>query len=456
MIKYILGLVLFAACWLPAQDVLTRYVQQALDNNLALQQEDFSYRQSVAALKQARGMFLPSVDLEARYSRAEGGRVIEFPIGDLLNPIYQTLNVLTGIPAFPTNLPNESFNFFREREHDTKIRVVQPVFQPKIYHNYNIKKHLTTLQAASRSAYARQLVADVKTAYYNYLTALQVVELSTRTEELLQENLRISESLVDNDKATIDAVYRARTERSRLQQRQAEAHKLYELSRAYFNFLLNRPLDTPVDVEDVDMSERRSFPSLDDAEQRALQQREELQQLHAAIQAQRHGVKLNRASFLPGLSVVFDYGYQGEDYIFNEDYDYWMASAVLSWNLFNGGQDKAKIQHAKLEQARLETQRLQLQKQIQLDVRRAYEELRVVNESIDAAQHELISAKKNFEIVSKKWQQGLVPQIEYLDARHTLTEAELNTIMVQYDYFIKQAQLEKAAATYDLPQLERE
>lgn len=37
-----------------------------------------------------RGMFLPSVSIEARYSRAGGGKIIEFPVGDLMNPVYGT------------------------------------------------------------------------------------------------------------------------------------------------------------------------------------------------------------------------------------------------------------------------------------------------------------------------------------------------------------------------------
>jgi outer membrane protein len=442
---------ILASSILAAQGVLDRYIQQALDSNLALQQADFSYQKSIAALREARGLFLPAVDIQGRYSRADGGRMIEFPVGDLLNPIYQTLNYLAGLPVFPTNLPNQSFRFLREREHDTHVRVVQPVLQPKIYHNYKIHQYAAKMEGAARSAFARQLVAETKVAYYNFLTAIQVVELANRTQTLLEENLRVSESLHQNQKATIDVVYRARAELSRLQQRQAEATKLYELSKAYFNFLLNRPLDATIDIEDVQIPDECELPALPLAEESALQHREELQQLGAAIDAQQHGVRLNRANFLPTLAVVFDYGYQGEEYIFNDQYDYWMASAVFSWNLFDGGQDRAKIQQAKIEQAKMQVQLQEAQKQIQLDVRNAYEDMRVVIESIDAAREEQVSAAKNFELVSKKWQQGMAPQIEFLDAQNIFTQAELHSIIVNYDYFIKKAELEKAMATFELP-----
>ncbi|MEJ2538305.1 MAG: TolC family protein, partial [Calditrichia bacterium] len=108
------------------ESVLTQYVDEALQNNLALKQQQFSLEKSLAALKEARGLFLPSVGINARYSRAGGGREIEFPVGDLVNPIHQTLNQLLQQPVFPGNLQNEVIPFLREREQETKISAVQP------------------------------------------------------------------------------------------------------------------------------------------------------------------------------------------------------------------------------------------------------------------------------------------------------------------------------------------
>lgn len=447
---FIITILLFSFCF--AKPHLDNYIEEALQNNLALRQQNFSYEKSMAALNEAKGLFLPSLNIEARYSRAGGGRTIYFPIGDIVNPIYQSLNYLMGIPAFPINVPNETIPFLREKEHETKIRVIQPVIHPQIYYNYKIQKYLNKLEDASRRAYARQLISDVKTAYFKYLTSIKILELVNKTKILLQENVRVSESLYNNNKVTIDVIYRARAELSKIEQQCAEAAKLNKLSMSYFNFLLNRSLDNKIDVEDYVIPEERIITNLEETERHGCQFREEITQLRAAIDAQRNGVRLNKSSFLPTLSVVFDWGYQGEEYKFGQDDDYWMASGLLQWNLFNGFQDRAKIQQAELEQRRLELRLEELEKQIQLDVRTAYENLHVVEESIDAAREELNSAEKSFEIVNKKWEQGMVPHIEFIDAQTTFTRAELNTIIVNYDYFIKSAELEKAAATYVIPE----
>jgi len=132
---------LFAAV---GTEKLNEYIKMGLQNNLALKQQEISLKRSLQVLREAKGMFLPSIAIEARYSRAGGGRVIDMPIGDLVNPIHTTLNQLLmthGYPAvYPADIPNEWIPFLRETEHDTKLRVIQPIFQPGIYYNLKIKK----------------------------------------------------------------------------------------------------------------------------------------------------------------------------------------------------------------------------------------------------------------------------------------------------------------------------
>ncbi|MEL6843559.1 MAG: TolC family protein, partial [Bacteroidota bacterium] len=109
---------------LRAQSPLERYVAEGLESNLSLQQKALSVEKSRQALREARGLFMPQVSLQASYSLAGGGRALEFPIGDLLNPVYATLNQLTGSEQFPTNLENVNEQFAPNNFQETKLRVV--------------------------------------------------------------------------------------------------------------------------------------------------------------------------------------------------------------------------------------------------------------------------------------------------------------------------------------------
>ena len=178
--------------------------------------------------------------------------MIEIPIGDLMNPVYNTLNELQTYfgqpPSFPTDLQNERIPFLREEEHETKIRVVQPLIQPAIYYNYRIQKKLKQMKDVELSLFKRHLIVDIKTAYFNYLKTDQVVKIYQRTIELLTENLRVSEKLFQNGKATEEVVFRSKAELSELEQKLTEAVKNEKLAAAYFNFLINRPLQSSIEI----------------------------------------------------------------------------------------------------------------------------------------------------------------------------------------------------------------
>lgn len=428
------------------QSVLDSYVQQGLENNLGLQQKNFSLQKSMYALKEARGMFLPSVTIEARYSRADGGRLIEIPVGDLVNPIYSTLNQLlasVGQPApFPENIPNESVPFLREKEHDTKLRIVQPIFQPAIYYNYKIKSDLTKIKQAELEIYKQHLTADIKIAHFNYLKTVQVVSLLDKTKKLLNENLRVSEKLFQNGKATEEVVFRAQAELADLNQQITEAQKNNKLASAYFNFLLNRPFDSHILV-DEEAARFEQTVSLEASQSLALANRKEFMQLNNAIEIARGKGAIAKSAFLPGVSGVFDYGYQGEEYDLTKENDYWMASLVLQWNLFSGFKDRAQKKQADMEKNELEIQLTELENKIKLQVQESYDNLVVAQKSIESARKRLTSAEKSFDIVRKKYEQGMAPHIEYLNARTSMTGAAVNEIIVTYDLYIKHAEFER-------------
>lgn len=439
---------------------LDLYIAEGLKNNLALQQQEFSLDKSLEALREAKGMFLPTVSIQARYSRAGGGRMIYFPVGDLMNPVHGSLNDLFlfhGIIAdYPTDIPNEQIPFLREKEQETKIRVVQPIYQRSISHNIKLKSALNQIDSTRLNIFKRQLVFDIKSAYYNYAKTLRVIELLNQTRSLLEENKRISENLVKNGKATEDVIFRAEAELADLDTKKAEAEKNKALAAAYFNFLINRDLEEIIRINEIQKPSPSEEIEIKKAVRRALEFRHEFQQLNYALEATDSQIGLVKSGSLPSLLAVLDYGIQGEKYSFEKDDDYWMASLVLEWTLFNGNQNKAKKAQAILERKKLEVQKLELEKQIEIQVYDTYQTMRSAELAIDAAQKREESAQKSFTIVSKKYENGMAPQILLLDAQNTLFSASINHILTFYDFLIQKARFEWATASIDLAKYQQD
>ena len=428
--------------------ILEQYIEEGLENNLALKQKEVSYQKSMEVLKQARALFFPDINLNARYTAAEGGRVIDFPVGTMLNPVYQSLNYLLGENLFP-DIENLEFAFYRPTEHETKISLAQPIIDTKIIYNQKINKELSRALRADAGIYRRQLVAEIKTAYFNYLKTVKLLQLVEDTRELLEENVRVNESLFENDVVTIDNVYRSRAELSKLDRQAAEAKKDHEMAKAYFNFLLNRAFETDI-KEDKQYDSIPQTLLLDDLTDNAVVKREELEMLRSYRSAAEGQLSMNQMNKLPNLYAVVDYGFQGRHYEFNMKQDYLFASLIFRWDLFHGFQNRAKIGEARIEQNLRNTQLMEAERQIRLETIGAHYDLMASAESVRASREELRSAKNAFKVINRKYGEGQATLIEYIDARSTMTQAEMLLIISRYDLRIKYAELERVACLYPM------
>jgi outer membrane protein TolC len=218
---------------------------------------------------------------------------------------------------------------------------------------------------------------------------------------------------------------------------------------AYFNFLLNRPFTEQI-IEDNLYDSTLVISDLETANENALGKREELTMLDSYLKANNYYLNMNQAKIIPSVFGVVDYGYQGTRYRFTDDYDYYIASIVLRWELFHGYENRAQVDQAKISRETLETKIEETKDQIKLQVIEAYYDLEASGKSIKAAVEALKSAKKAYDMVDKKFREGQANLIEYIDARTTMTNAEQTLIINRYDYYIKYAEYERVACLREI------
>ena len=424
--------------------LLDAYIREGLESNQGLKLKQLDYTRDLAALKEAQGMFLPDISLSARYTGARGGRIIDFPVGDLLNPVYSTLNMLTASEMFP-QIENESFPFYRPTEQETKVSLVQPIFSTDLIQNYQIRKQAAELTRIDVERYKRELVKEITKAYYGYKKASNLLTLADTSLYLVQENLRVSRRLFENDKVTVDAVYRSESELSKVEVQRAQAKNMVEASRAYFNFLLNRSLATPIEL--MDESPVPPLISLDEATVQALENRDELQQIETYIKLNEHVTALHRGSNIPGLFGVVDYGFQGEQYQFTPEDDFLLASLVMRWNLFQGSVNHQKVQQSRIEGEKLDELYQETMQQIRLELIDHYYGLQAAYESVESSAKQTSSALKAYQLINRKYTEGQSSLLELIDARTSLTGAVANAIVARSEYYSRLADFECAMGT---------
>ncbi len=448
------------ASTLPAstmEDVLRQLVDEALAANLELRASRASVQQRLAALDQARARYLPAIDFAARYSVADGGRTIDFPVGDLLNPVYSTLDEMLAAQGEPARFPrvqNESIELLREREQETKLVLEQPLYEPRLGPAADASRANVERATADDAALRSQVVRDVKQAYYRWIAAQQAVTVLDATLAATRENLRANDSLYRNGKVTRDLVYRAEADVLEVEQDRVATASRTRIAQSYVNLLRNAPLDQPLPAAALDAATIERFRTrlLADLAGRnadaarlqdvASQRRQELKSLDAAIAAGEAQQDLARAAFKPSLALGAEAGIQGTDYGFAADDRYVLASLVLRFNLFRGGADQAALAEARAVTEQLRASRDLAGQRVRLEVQQAVENFEVAEASLETAAKRVDAARGAFAITSRKRDLGQINQAEFIDARRAQTDAELNVTRVRAEYLARLAEVE--------------
>ena len=426
-------------------DILESYVKEGLASNLGLKQTEFELKKSQERFQQAKALFLPQLSFGASYTRASGGRLIQIPVGDLLNPVYDALDQIQGADVFPT-IENVNEQFLPNDFHDTRLRIVQPLLNTDIKYNRLAQESLVDLQALNKEQLEIELAHNIRQAYYQFIQAKKAVHIYESTLEVMNELVRVNQKLVENDQATYDVIFRAEAEQAEIQSTLIAAQKDQKVIQSYFNFLLNKDLLSEIEV-DEGLFGFQSFQSLDILSQEALNNRKELKQLDALLSTNESLVKLAKGdATLPKVNLVLDGGFQGFSYSFDEDQDYVLAQLSLNWDIFQGGAKKSRIRASQFELNRVQAQKEQLRDQVELQVITAFNEYNAAVKSVEAAKARELSAQKSFNLIQKKYMENQVILIEYLEASNNYTTAQLSHSIAQFQALTKASELNKIIA----------
>ncbi len=442
------------ASW-PVPAAAESYVRLAYAQNLSLQSGALEVDTARARLQLANAARQPRVDFASRYSRADGGRTIDVPAGDLLNPVYRTLNEnLTAqgrTAAFPL-VSNLSIPLLREREQETRLRLTTPLFNTEIS-RWSASRRLGLEAAAlQQAALRRTLRLAVLSAYYDFLRARSVESVLLGAAENTKEALRASRALLAADKITEDRVLRAEADDLTVAQQLADAIRDRGMAQHSLNLLLRRPLDAAVDEPSVDelrtlttVLTTRAIP-----EGRGYETREELAALQAASAEATAAEAAVRARRRPTLALVIDGGIQGESYRFGSGANYAQGSVVAEFNLWDGHQRRSELDVARTQRRKLELQIDTIRDQLALEARTAADELIAARTAMPAAQRRTEAAARAFQLVSAREREGMTNQLAFLDARQAHTAALLNLEITRQRLFVAAARIDRALAASPL------
>lgn len=424
---------------------LDDYVAIAFAQNQGLKEQQFDLDKAMSALKEAQAMYLPTVSLLGSYTRSAGGRTIDVPVGDLVNPVYTALNQLTNSNKFP-QLKNESFLLNPNNFYDAKLRTSLPLINAEIRYNKLIKQQLITSQQAAVNVYKRALVKDIKTAYYRYYQSLQRIATYNSATLLIKENIRENESMLRNGIRNGTALLRSKTEQEKNNAALIQAQHNMKNAKSYFNFLLNRPLQDSILIENETVADIITAPDTS----AGIGRREEIKQLRTMQQVYTLDYKLQKSGFIPKVNTFIDLGSQGFDFNINNKTRYYLWGVNLQWDIFTGGQRKYRAEQSRANVNSTIAQLDQTQQSLQLQLDQTYNNYQSAKAAYKSITAQLLFAGKYYNDQLKAYRAGQLLYLELVDAQDQLTNARLQMADAEANVQIALAELEREQATYPI------
>ena len=418
-------------------EVLTLSINEAIelalsDNptvkvaNLEIERYDYVRKQTISSL-------YPSVDVSGQYSLAIRRQEMA-----------------------------QGFSFGGKNTFNVGGSVALPLFVPAIYEQ--LKMTRTQMESAVESARATRIdmVASVRSAYYNVLLAeqsLSVLKEAIATTEKVVENTK---KLYENGLASEYDYLTAEVQLSNLKPQVLQTENAIGLTKLQLKMYLSIPEGVDIAVvgtlddfrDQVLLNEDYSYDIEDNTTVRSLD-----------IQAKmlKHQERLIQSSRMPSIAAFGQISYIGQERVdlsglmgggmpraaAGEQSKFWWQAPIsvgaqISIPIFAGFKKTNQLHEVRNQMAQLNIQREYAEQGVRLQIEQAINTLLTARETMLSNELTVQQAEKAYNISLTRYNAGAGTILELNSSQLSLTQAQLSYSQSIYDYLSAYASYEKA------------
>jgi outer membrane protein len=416
----------------PAQEEKKVYtlqdsIAEAFEKNWRLSAKGEKIEQATQAKKQAGTEFLPKFSTTYAYTRLEDQLTFKSGLGG-------------EIPI--TTLDN----------YESRTTVRQPVFTGfALLSSFELAKLGIDQSEMDFELEKLDLALRVKEAYISILRADKAIEIAEKDVEARKSNLKVARSFYEVGMVPVNEVLKAEVELANSEKNLVTARNTARLSRSGFNTVLSRPINAPVDVEDI-LAFKPERGDFEVYVEQALENRPEMKLININILQADQETRLAKSKYYPEIAVSWDYIREGDDFNvsgdeFHED-PRWQATAALSWTFWEWGKTHYAVKEKESLKRQLLLTKLDLETNIRLEIKDAILRLKNAEENIPTTKKAVEQGEENLRVNDERYKAQVTTITEVLDAQSLLTRARVDYYRALYDHHLAKASLDRALGTY--------
>jgi len=349
---------------------------------------------------------------------------------------YTRYNSLTSIGDSGKSRDLSNFN--------TSIK--QPLYSGgSITSNYRLEKLGVDLSKTNTEVVKRDIVLEVREGYFNILRAEKFLSVSQQAVKQFEVQLEVTKAFFEVGIVAKNDVLQAEVRLANARQGLVKAENDLAVAKSYFNTLLRREINAPLDV--VDILEYKPFVLLtEECIEEALQKRPEIKTAELNIDQAKESVKIARSGFFPTINLTGAYNRLSEEPGLMGDIrsERWSVQALATFTLWDWRKIAYKVGESKVKVTQAEDSKVQLLEGITLEVKQDYLNMVQSEKNIGVAEKAIEQAEENLRMNEERYKYQVATATDVLDAVTLLAQARMNYYTALSDFNIAKARLERA------------
>jgi len=299
-------------------------------------------------------------------------------------------------PPHDLNYP-DSRNFFQ-----TKLKYEVPLFTGfKISSYTDIMNAMTKMKTLDKQQVINEKIYQLRKSFYD----MALLNESIKNLNTILKNIDTLENMTQS---MIDVGYAKKVDLLEVRAKKGNVERLVFQMKAnkkllyqYISFLLNQQITkikTP--AQDVPM------PTFSDEE--ILNSNIDIQKASTGLEVRKSMLRASESSYYPMVGAFAEVATADDTFLGEaDDHKSYTVGARLTWNIFNGGVDSAKVQKSKIEKLKVQTQVQLAKKGIALKIAKTRTQIKTLDAQIVSLNKELTLANEIYNNYEGRYREKL-------------------------------------------------
>lgn len=428
-------------------------IKYSLEKNFDTKSSLLTVQKANAAVKEAFGYALPTVDLSASFSRFINKPQVPFMDFEALlnNYTYGVLfkeNVMPEDNSKMMPMGNKLMSMAQSNNYETKAQITQILFSPAVFKGIGATESYLQLAKDQLKGKSIESVTNIRKAFYGVILSKELLKILQESLINAQENLKNLQAMKAQGLAAEFDVMQVEVQVENIKPQIKQLENSLKNAENGVKVLIGMEMGEQVEfigelnskIEEI--SDERSVVEF------AMANNYDLRTLNKKIEVDQAYIDINKSEYWPQVAAFGSLKFAGssDDWSFM-NYSESMVGVSLQMNLFNGYRTDRKVEQSQVEQLITKEQIIQLKSYIESQIRNQVLEVQRVRTSLEAQEKNVKLAEKAYSISTSRFEQGTGTQLEIKNSDMELRSAKTNLLQSVFQYMTAMAELDKLTGT---------